>query len=122
MAKEYKAKDITILEGLDAVRMRPGMYIGSTGSRGLHHMVWEIVDNAIDEASNGYATEISVTLKKDGSCEVSDNGRGVPVDIHPALGVSAVEVVYTQLHAGGKFDDKNYAYSGRSARRGARRS
>ena len=112
MAKEYKAKDITILEGLDAVRMRPGMYIGSTGSRGLHHMVWEIVDNAIDEASNGYATEISVTLKKDGSCEVSDNGRGVPVDIHPALGVSAVEVVYTQLHAGGKFDDKNYAYSG----------
>ena len=75
MAKEYKAKDITILEGLDAVRMRPGMYIGSTGSRGLHHMVWEIVDNAIDEASNGYATEISVTLKKDGSCEVSDNGR-----------------------------------------------
>lgn len=112
MAKEYKAKDITILEGLDAVRMRPGMYIGSTGSRGLHHMVWEIVDNAIDEASNGYATEISVTLKKDGSCEVSDNGRGVPVDIHPVLGVSAVEVVYTQLHAGGKFDDKNYAYSG----------
>ena len=97
MAKEYKAKDITILEGLDAVRMRPGMYIGSTGSRGLHHMVWEIVDNAIDEASNGYATEISVTLKKDGSCEVSDNGRGVPVDIHPALGVSAVEVVYTSF-------------------------
>ena len=112
MAKDYNAKDITILEGLDAVRMRPGMYIGSTGSRGLHHLVWEIVDNAIDEASNGYATEISVTLKKDGSCEVSDNGRGIPVDIHPALGVSAVEVVYTQLHAGGKFDDKNYAYSG----------
>ena len=112
MAKTYTASDIQVLEGLDAVRMRPGMYIGSTGSRGLHHMIWEIVDNAIDEASNGYATEIAVTLKKDGSCEVSDNGRGVPVDIHPKLGISAVEVVYTQLHAGGKFNDKNYAYSG----------
>ena len=112
MATTYTASDIQVLEGLDAVRMRPGMYIGSTGSRGLHHMIWEIVDNAIDEAANGYATEIAVTLKKDGSCEVSDNGRGVPVDIHPKLGVSAVEVVYTQLHAGGKFSDKNYAYSG----------
>ena len=112
MAKTYTAQDIQVLEGLDAVRMRPGMYIGSTGSRGLHHMIWEIVDNAIDEAADGYATEIAVTLKKDGSCEVSDNGRGVPVDIHPKLGVSAVEVVYTQLHAGGKFSDKNYAYSG----------
>ena len=112
MAKSYTAKDIQILEGLDAVRMRPGMYIGSTGSRGLHHLIWEIVDNAIDEASNGFASEISVTLKKDGSCEVSDNGRGVPTDIHPQLGVSAVEVVYTQLHAGGKFDNKTYQYSG----------
>ncbi|MBQ8507066.1 MAG: type IIA DNA topoisomerase subunit B [Clostridia bacterium] len=112
MAKTYSATDITVLEGLDAVRMRPGMYIGSTGSRGLHHLIWEIVDNAIDEASNGFASEISVTLKKDGSCEVTDNGRGIPVDIHPQLGVSAVEVVYTQLHAGGKFSDKNYAYSG----------
>ena len=112
MAKTYSATDIQVLEGLDAVRMRPGMYIGSTGPRGLHHLIWEIVDNAIDEASNGYATEISVALKKDGSCEVTDNGRGIPVDIHPQLGVSGVEVVYTQLHAGGKFNNKNYAYSG----------
>ncbi|MGI6174253.1 MAG: DNA gyrase/topoisomerase IV subunit B [Christensenellales bacterium] len=112
MAKTYQASDIQVLEGLDAVRMRPGMYIGTTGSRGLHHLIWEIVDNAIDEAANGYADEIAVTLHKDGSCEVSDNGRGVPVDIHPQFGVSAVEVVYTQLHAGGKFDNKNYTYSG----------
>ena len=95
MAQTYTANDIQVLEGLDAVRMRPGMYIGSTGPRGLHHMIWEIVDNAIDEAANGFASEICVTLKKDGACEVSDNGRGVPVDIHPKLGVSAVEVVYT---------------------------
>ena len=112
MAKSYTASDIQVLEGLDAVRMRPGMYIGSTGSRGLHHLIWEIVDNAIDEAANGYATHITVALKKDGSCEVTDDGRGVPVDIHPQFGVSAVEVVYTQLHAGGKFNEKNYAYSG----------
>ena len=112
MAGSYTAKDIKILEGLDAVRMRPGMYIGSTGARGLHHLIWEIVDNAIDEVSNGFANEISVTLKKDGSCEVVDNGRGVPTDIHPQLGISAVEVVYTQLHAGGKFDNKSYQYSG----------
>ena len=112
MAKSYTANDIKILEGLDAVRMRPGMYIGSTGPRGLHHLIWEIVDNAIDEASNGFASEITVTLNKDGSCEVFDNGRGVPTDIHPQLGISAVEVVYTQLHAGGKFDNNNYQYSG----------
>ena len=112
MAKSYTANDIKIMEGLDAVRMRPGMYIGSTGPRGLHHLIWEIVDNAIDEASNGFASEITVTLNKDGSCEVFDNGRGVPTDIHPQLGISAVEVVYTQLHAGGKFDNNNYQYSG----------
>ncbi len=112
MAKQYNAEQIKVLEGLDAVRMRPGMYIGSTGSRGLHHLLWEIVDNAIDEASNGYATEVKVELHKDGSASVEDNGRGVPVDIHPQLGVTGVEVVYTKLHAGGKFDHENYGYSG----------
>lgn len=111
-SSSYQAEDIKVLKGLEAVRMRPGMYIGSTGSRGLHHLIWEIVDNAIDEAANGFADTIDVTLKKDGSCEVFDNGRGIPVDIHPELKISAVEVVYTQLHAGGKFDEKNYAYSG----------
>lgn len=108
----YNAGDLQVLEGLDAVRMRPGMYIGSTGSRGLHHMLWEIVDNAIDEASNGYAANVDVTLNKDGSAEVVDDGRGVPVDIHPTLGISGVEVVYTVLHAGGKFNHENYKYSG----------
>ncbi|MCQ2437808.1 MAG: ATP-binding protein, partial [Clostridia bacterium] len=112
MAGSYNATDIEVLEGLEPVRLRPGMYIGSTGSRGLHHLIWEIVDNAIDEAANGFANEITVTLHKDGSCEVTENGRGVPTDIHPQFGVSAVEVVYTQLHAGGKFSNKNYQYSG----------
>ena len=112
MAKSYSAEDIKILEGLDAVRLRPGMYIGSTGVKGLHHILWEIVDNAIDEASNGYATRIEVKLYKDGSASVEDNGRGIPTDIHPKTCVSGVEVVFTQLHAGGKFDEHNYSFSG----------
>jgi len=109
---EYKAEAIEILEGLDAVRMRPGMYIGSTGSKGLHHILWEIVDNAVDEAANGFATKVCVELHADGSASVEDNGRGIPVDIHPQLKVSGVEVVFTQLHAGGKFNNKNYSFSG----------
>ena len=112
MTKSYNAGDIKILEGLDAVRMRPGMYIGSTGVRGLHHILWEIVDNAIDEAANGYADRIEVVLYPDGSASVEDNGRGIPTDIHPKQGVSGVEVVFTQLHAGGKFGQDAYGYSG----------
>lgn len=112
MNQTYDAKDIQILEGLDAVRLRPGMYIGTTSSKGLHHILWEIVDNSIDEISNGFGSRISVTLNPDGSASVEDDGRGIPVDEHPQLHVSGVEVVFTQLHAGGKFGHKNYAYSG----------
>ena len=96
----------------NAVRLRPGMYIGTTGIKGLHHILWEIVDNAVDEAANGYADKISVVLYEDGSASVEDNGRGIPTDIHPKMGISGVEVVFTALHAGGKFDEHNYAYSG----------
>lgn len=112
MAESYSAGDIRVLEGLDAVRLRPGMYIGTTGVKGLHHILWEIVDNSIDEVSNGFATSVLVTIHRDGSASVEDDGRGIPVDVHPQLGVSGVEVVFTQLHAGGKFDTSNYAHSG----------
>jgi DNA gyrase subunit B len=112
MATDYTVDKIKVMEGLDAVRMRPGMYIGSTGQRGLHHLLWEIVDNSIDEAANGYASEVEVTLNKDNSVTVRDNGRGIPVGIHEKLGVSGVEVVFTQLHAGGKFGNDSYGYSG----------
>ncbi|MCR5565600.1 MAG: type IIA DNA topoisomerase subunit B [Clostridiales bacterium] len=111
-SQTYNAGNIQVLEGLEAVRMRPGMYIGTTSSRGLHHLLWEIVDNAIDEASNGFASEVSVTLHKDGSASVWDNGRGMPVDDHPTLHKPGVEVIFTVLHAGGKFNNENYDYSG----------
>lgn len=111
--QSYDAKDIVALEGLDPVRKRPGMYIGGVGSAGLHHLIWEIVDNSVDEAMNGHATEISVTLHKDGrTVTVSDNGRGIPVDKHPKTKKPALEMVLTVLHAGGKFDGKNYKTAG----------
>jgi DNA gyrase subunit B len=112
MGQTYGVSSIQVLEGLDAVRMRPGMYIGSTGQRGLHHLLWEIVDNAIDEAANGFASRISVIIHEDNSVTVEDDGRGIPVDIHPALGIPGVQVVFTHLHAGGKFNNENYRFSG----------
>ena len=113
MARAYTAKDITVLEGLEAVRKRPGMYIGGVGATGLHHLVWEIVDNAVDEAMNGHAANIQVTLHSDGSSvTVADDGRGVPVDRHPKSRTSALEVIFTTLHAGGKFEHRTYRTAG----------
>ena len=113
MASTYTAKDITVLEGLEPVRKRPGMYIGGVGSTGLHHLVWETLDNSIDEAMNGHASNIRVTLHKDGSAiTIEDDGRGIPVDVHPKSKKSALEVIFTVLHAGGKFDAGNYKTAG----------
>src|SRR3989344_1775618 len=111
-SKSYSSEKIKVLEGLEGVRHRPAMYIGSTSKSGLHHLVWELMDNSIDEALGGHCDLIEVTLNKDGSVTVKDNGRGIPVDVHPVYKRPALEVAVTKLHAGGKFDKSNYAISG----------
>jgi DNA gyrase subunit B len=111
--KKYDESDIQVLEGLDPVRMRPGMYIGGTGSDGYHHLLWEIVDNCVDEVMNGHASKIEVTLHRNGTTvTVTDDGRGIPVGIMPKFKKSALEVILTTLHSGGKFEKKGYAVSG----------
>ena len=111
-ANKYDANSISILEGLEAVRMRPGMYIGSVGTKGLNHLIYEIADNSVDEHLAGFCTQINVTLNDDGTATIKDNGRGIPIGIHPKAGIPAVEVVFTVLHAGGKFGDGGYKISG----------
>jgi DNA gyrase subunit B len=109
---EYTSKDIQVLEGLQAVRVRPGMYIGSTDQRGLHHLIYEILDNAVDEAMAGYCTRVEISIDETGLITVSDNGRGIPIDIHPSTGKSGLETVMTTLHAGGKFGGGAYKVTG----------
>ena len=108
----YSASDMTVLEGLDPVRKRPGMYIGSTGPTGLHHLVWEVVDNSVDEAMAGFCTRIDVTLLADGGCRVVDDGRGIPTDVNPQQKMTGVEIALTKLHGGGKFGGSGYKVSG----------